>query len=395
MNASYRQAAERAQAGDWPGAWALLRPNAAELGQDPALAAAWLTLLAGDPSHPPAPELTQIAEAHVGQPLLLALVGRIAVRALESGQEVGAVESIARALERGAALTAEAELGSELYAHGSALHLGAGRYDEAATTAEVGLRRFPAQGNLHYGLALAEKWRGRYDVALEHFLAAQAALGRDEPSSWNIAICATGAGQAEAALTAWRSLGYEAELGPDRRPRVPGLPDVGLRPGPNGPWLWARAISPCHAEVTSVPPAGSGVHYGDRVLFDAQPVAQLSLRGRSVPQFPILGVLERSTARTLAFAGAQPEPGAFLALNRALPDAVWVHVAREDPRQVCPVCLRDGGPHHLDHLPRLEERDHLGEGQLIIEDELTEAEGRALFEAEVRRAGLTIRWAPG
>ncbi|MBK6685742.1 MAG: hypothetical protein IPG45_14825 [Deltaproteobacteria bacterium] len=372
-----RQAAAKAEQGDWAGAWAELGPLAPQLAGDPRVAAAWLTLLYGDPSHPLGPELEQIAIAHQDQPWLLALVGRLALRAEEQGDPTYNVATIVPLVLAAAEQAEDEALAAELTGQGAALLRGLGRHQEAYEWATRGLTRWPDKAGFYYDRALAGKRLGHFEQAVRDLKEAQQTLGADEPSWWNLAICATGAGHGELALAAWRALGHEAELGPGRLPLMANLGDVIVRTQGGAEDLWVRPQSPCHGVVLSVPSPAAKVGYGDTVLWDGQPLGQLTIRGRVVHHFPLLSVLRPGDAHTLPFWGQQPGPGAFLALNQQLPDAVWLHVRGEESRPIAPPSPRPEGAHPV-------------EGQVVIEAELGIDEGRRLVEAAAAQAGLRL-----
>lgn len=387
------QAAAKAEQGDWAGAWAELEPLAPRLIEDPRVAAAWLTLLHGDPTRPVGPELEQIAAAHQAQPWLLALVGRLALRAQEQHDTSSDLAKIAPLVLASAEGVEDEALAAELLGQGAALLRGLGRHEEAYEAATSALARWPDRASFRYDRALAAKWLLRFEQALRDLKEAQQTLGADEPSWWNLAICATGAGHGELAIAAWRALGYEAELGAGRLPLLANLGDVIVRTK-SGEDLWVRPQSPCHGVVLSVPSQEAQVSYGETVLWDGQPLGQVTIRGRVVHHFPILGGLRAGDATTLPFWGQQPERGAILGLNQQLPDAVWLHVRGEESRPICRACLEGGGPHLEEHQPKPPSGAHAVEGQVIIEAELTASEGRHLVEAAAARAGLSLSFTP-
>ena len=189
------------------------------------------------------------------------------------------------------------------------------------------------------------------------------------------------------------ALGLEAELGPGRLPLLANLGAVIVRTK-SGEDLWARPQSPCHGVILSVPTPQAQVGYGETVLWDGQPLGQVTIRGRLVHHFPLLGGLRPGDAHTLPFWGHQPERGALLALNQQLPDAVWLHVRGEESRPICQVCLKSGGPHQEGHQPAAPLGAHPVEGQVVIEAELNVPEGRRLVEAAAAQAGLSLSFTP-
>ena len=222
-------------------------------------------------------------------------------------------------------------------------------------TAEQAYRRLvalrPEIWQTQYGIGLFFKTRGRFAEGLAANQRA-AELDGDENESvrWNLGICATGAGDALAALKVWKALGQQIEIGRFGLPDG-GYPSVKVRLAerplaerdlarmPDDPGLeetvWVERLSPCHGIVRSALYRELGVDYGDVVLFDGAPITHHKYGDQQVPVFPHLSTLVRSGYRLLAFAGTQSRKGEIAELSDALPDDAVVYVHSEQFTIMC------------------------------------------------------------
>lgn len=143
------------------------------------------------------------------------------------------------------------------------------------------LTHHPEDGAGWFELTLWLKYRGRFVEGLGTALQAQARLG-DHPSVlWNVGICATGAGDAERAVEAWRALEMPAIV--DGLARVEGLRERRVRLVTTDPVYGdpqadraeyvalLEPIGPCDGRLLE--PAGP-FPSGARVLHDATPLSQ-------------------------------------------------------------------------------------------------------------------------
>ncbi|HSM42538.1 MAG TPA: prenyltransferase, partial [Afifellaceae bacterium] len=165
----------------------------------------------------------------------------------------------------------------------------------------------PDDSVCHYNLGLFLKTRGRFAEGMaENQAAARLTDEPEEAIEWNLGICATGAGDGEAALEDWKRMEQIIEMG-----RF-GLPDGGYpqckvklaeRPlaerdaDSDDPGLeetiWIQRLSPCHGIIRSVLYRDLGVDYGDVILFDGAPITYHTYGETSVPVFPHLATLVR------------------------------------------------------------------------------------------------------
>src|SRR5262249_36699162 len=77
---------------------------------------------------------------------------------------------------------------------------------EAVHAHEQALKADPDNPSFLYGFALAHKYAGRFAAGVELNRRA-ARLRKSEAALWNLGICATGAGDDDAAIEAWTALG--------------------------------------------------------------------------------------------------------------------------------------------------------------------------------------------
>ncbi len=225
----------------------------------------------------------------------------------------------------------------------------------------------PSRWQRAYDYGLFLKNRGRFEEGVVANQRAATLGGADDESvSWNLGICATGAGQGALALEVWRrACAFKGALGAD------GLPDGRFHavkvqvvqrplasrsarddtPG-DAETLWVDRLSPCHGRVLSPPLADVGVEYGDLVLFDGAPITTHSVNGREVPVFPQLTTLRRGGWRVFPFAGTQPESGAIRRLSEVLPGDSVVYPHTESVCFFCQDCWEKGALSGHDHGDR-------------------------------------------
>jgi hypothetical protein len=274
----------------------------------------------------------------------------------------------------------------------------------------------PDSGAHRYDLGLFLKNRGRFREGMEANQAAARLLATsDEPTQWNLAICATGAREGAVALAVWTALGVHAELG-----RF-GLPDGGFPPckvrlaqrplaqrtaATDDPGLeetiWVERLSPCHGIVRSVLVQELGVDYGDVVLWDGAPIARHDHEGQRVPVFPHLATLVRRRYQMFDFIGTQQEPGQLADATDALEADAVIYSHSESVEMLCASCMDDPDREHL-HVSRIETQvvsgkiaapPHISPHELLrqIDAALASRPGCHLFSPELcEAAGLPDR----
>jgi hypothetical protein len=210
--------------------------------------------------------------------------------------------------------------------------------------------------------------------------------------SWNLGICATGAGNGAVALEVWKRLGQKIEMGRFGLPEGPyPLCKVKLTERPlaertadkDDPGLeetiWIERLSPCHGIIRSVLYRDLGVDYGDVILFDGAPITHHTYGDTKVPVFPHLATLVRQGYQFFDFAGTQDEPRQLAETSLDLSEDIVIYPHSENVRLMCASCWRDPDIDHEDHrsvqkhvvIGRIAAPEHLDPAQLL--DQLDKA----------------------
>jgi tetratricopeptide (TPR) repeat protein len=173
----------------------------------------------------------------------------------------------------------------------------------------------PKKDAHYYNYGLFLKTRGRFQEGMQANQKAESLLllRRPKEYEWNLGICATGAGEADAALAVWKRLKNEIEIGrfglpdgnyPDVKVRLAQRPLAERTADSDDPGIeetiWVERLSPCHGIVRSVLVNDLGVDLGDVVLFDGAPVTEQIYGDQKVPVFPHLATLRRGCRRLVS-----------------------------------------------------------------------------------------------
>ena len=294
VNKAITRALRFSRAGNHPAAWRVLFPHRGALSANPDLAAAWVELAErANAGHARRRELLTIIESWPNQPALVSAGAAVLLAAFDGRPHDhrpppnDPMRRVCAAVEVAlAGVPSQAPLSAALhYRLGSALRL-CGEHDAAIDPLTSAVTSAPQEHGWRYDLGLTCKLAGRFVAALEHFQAYAAARGDDDEGLlWNLAICATGAGQGALARDQWHAMGMtDTVLGEDGLPLVPdlGLITVRIR-REDGTFveLEARPQSPCHGRIAS--PSGL------RGLWDGAPVRTV-LPGQP-PCLPLLARL--------------------------------------------------------------------------------------------------------
>jgi len=181
---------------------------------------------------------------------------------------------------------------------------------EAARRCYTALLQEHESAEAHYMLALACKYRGEWQAALQHNLRSlELRNDTDEPTAWNAAIAATALGDWTQARRLWARCGVEVPAGDGPIHGNFGIASVRLNAWGDSETLFARRIDPVRARLINVPLPESGYRYGDIVLHDGTATGTRQAGAATVPVFNALARLEVSVFRTCtAFVGcASPE----------------------------------------------------------------------------------------
>ncbi len=238
------------------------------------------------------------------------------------------------------------------------------QYDEIAEKSYRKLAGIaPGQPAGYFNLGLFCKTRGLFEEGMK---ANQTAIGLmdevPEAYSWNLGICATGAGRGAVALDVWKGIGQKLEIGRFGLPEG-GYPQCKVKlaerplaertaetddPGEEET-IWIERLSPCHGIVRSVLYGELGVDYGDVILIDGAPVTFHNYDGTQIAVFPHLATLVRRNYQFYDFAGTQENARQLVELSRDLDEDAVVYSHSESFRQLCADCWRDPGVNHQSH----------------------------------------------
>lgn len=243
----------------------------------------------------------------------------------------------------------------------------------------------PRRSSYHYNLGLFYKTRGHFSLGL---VANQLARElEDEPSesvSWNLGICATGAGEGSIALDVWKKIGQRIEMGrfnlpegayPQCKVKLAEHPlaersAIDDAPG-NEETIWIERLSPCHGIVRSVLYQQLGVDYGDVILMDGAPITYHKYGDTEVPVFPHLATLVRNNYSFYNFAGTQDESGRIYDASTELDDDIVIYPHSENFRTLCSNCWNNP---ELDHEHHEESEKHVVTGRIAAPSGVTPSE---------------------
>ena len=392
-----------------------MEPLASEIEADADVAAAWLGLLRSTPDKPTL--VDDVRRALAAHPFDASLVTRgcdALIRAAERRApdepqlEDGPALLAAQAAERCLSGLDPKTAGHEMLGY---LHVAAGNarrlrreHDAALEHLRKAVELCPERAGFWFNLGLLHKSKLELGEALTAFERAQAlnadkGLSAEKPVLWNLAICATGSGQGERAVTALRALGHKAVLSDTGMPFVEGLPPVQVRVATVGSGrggselpdrsvtfelLWVTPLSPCHGVVSSAAYRVASVDYGDLVLWDAVPIGIAEIDGRPVPRFPILALLKKGGERRFRYVALQHSEGDVQQLGEKLPAGTRLFVHAEKIEHLCARCA--SGEHMHKHKHTAPEAHRVVYGKLVIEPEVDLKALRAELDALLKRS---------
>jgi hypothetical protein len=394
-----QEAVAFALAGSPNEAWRVLAPSLLKIDSDRDLALAFAQVLAEDPTYPDVlPAAERVVAGFSGDPEIVIALSAALIRVAERRPpdeppfERGPAHLAAAVCQTcfeglGSSERTATEVGGYLQINlANALRIMGPDHDEDALRAyQLALTIDDGKGAWWFQLGILHKWRGRFREGLEANRKAIARSGADRGILWNLGICATAAGEGQAALEVWRSMGMPCELSKAGMPFVPDIPAMQVRVATMGEEVgegdplpasavtfevvWVQPLSPCHGVVQSPTARRASVDYGDVVLWDGAPVRVSNIDQRPVPVFPLLWVLRPGDERRLRFVGMQKDAGLVEELSRELGDDVLFVVFDE----------------------RRGDEQGLFYGKLIVPAQVELSQVRSALEAAVRkRPGLTI-----
>lgn len=413
------QVAAAIRDGNAAAAWQLMEPLGSELDRDPDLAAAWLGLLRSTPDRPTLVEdVRRALAAHGFDPSLVTRGCDALIRAAElrppdepqlgEGPALVAAQSAERCLSGHRAAISPEMLGYLHIAAGNARRLRR-EHDAALEHLRKAVELCPDRGGFWFNLGLLHKAKLELSEALAAFQRAEKLLGAEKAVLWNLAICATGAGQGELAVRALRALGHDATLAQSGMPFVEGLPPVQVRVATVGSGhggseqvpdravtfelLWVTPLSPCHGVVSSAAYRVASVDYGDVVLWDAVPIGVAEIEGRPVPRFPILAVLKKGGEHRFRYVALQQAEGEVQKLGDRLPAGTRLFVHAERVEELCARCA--SGEHMHKHKHTAPEAHRVVYGKIVVDPEVDLKALRGELDAMLKRSPTVQLVLPG
>lgn len=200
------------------------------------------------------------------------------------------------------------------------------------------------------------KWRGKWEQGIEANRKVLAVNPRHEGALWNLAVCATAAGDTFTATEAYLALGLESRPGDDGLPAMQSIGPIKLRVSTAGvgidpavhdahqereyEHIWVAARSACHGEVISASLNDLPVDFGDVVLWDPAPVGYQQAGELEIPMFPLLARLREGAYHRLWFVAEQQRSGILRELGSELPNDVSLYVLDEQIQWLCQECSR-------------------------------------------------------
>jgi hypothetical protein len=250
--------------------------------------------------------------------------------------------------------------------------------EEALHAHENAIAAAPDKPSFWYDLGLCHKYAGRFKEGVEANRRSLRLRSGDEDTLWNLGICATGAGDQDAAMEAWKALHIDVEmLDAEVQCAGPGRAWAQIRVSERGPivspcdgdpgsfeYLWIERIGPAHGRILSPTVGNFFVDVGDVVLHDGAPAGYRDDGELKVPRFPVLALLRRGTKHAFRFAAAQSQRGEIAGLQKQLGEgSIYVHTEQVD--WLCRECARGGRALH-EH-ERLKADARVVYGKLVVE----------------------------
>jgi tetratricopeptide (TPR) repeat protein len=221
-----------------------------------------------------------------------------------------------------------------------------GHLDEAIQLYHTAATLDPTWGAPLYNLGLLYKHQKQWAESLQYNQQATALEPTNEAAWWNLGIAATALGRWDVARAAWRGFGIKLPDGEGPIDLPCGYGPIRLNPDGDGEVVWAYRIDPARAELANIPLPESGHRWRDIVLTDGAPVGYRKYKGKDVPVFNALGVLEPSPFGTFVAEVTMPAKPQYIQQLAEL--AAKQEGSAEDwttsTRILCKACS-EGRPH--------------------------------------------------
>lgn len=197
----------------------------------------------------------------------------------------------------------------------------------------------------HYNLGLVHKFGKRWQESLEANMAAYRLDPTDDSTYWNLAIAAGALGRWDKARAAFTAIGLKVPSTAGPWDFQMGLVPIRLNPQGEAEVVWCHRLDPVRARIANIPLPESGHCFGDIVLNDAEPKGYRSYRGREVPVFEQLELLEASDYATFEALVTFHEQAALDDLEAYLSEhAIYLEDWSSSIRMLCRACS-EGRPH--------------------------------------------------
>jgi tetratricopeptide (TPR) repeat protein len=169
---------------------------------------------------------------------------------------------------------------------------------EAASAYRRALDFDPGWSSPWFNLGLVHKWRREWKASLECNEKALALDPANQGACWNLGIAATALGEWAVARRAWAHYGIDLPPGEGPIDADLGLVPIRINPDEAPEVIWCRRLDPARSRIEGVPLPESGRRFHDLLLHDGEPRGSRMSRGREVPVFNEIMVLETSAAGT-------------------------------------------------------------------------------------------------
>jgi tetratricopeptide (TPR) repeat protein len=160
-----------------------------------------------------------------------------------------------------------------------------------------------------YNLGLLYKHQHRWQESLEYNRRAVELTPSDQAAWWNLGIAATALGRWDQARAAWRGFGIPVPDGDGPIDFPCGVGPIRINPDGDAEVVWAYRIDPARAVLTSIPFPESKHRWRDVVLNDGAPNGYRQYKGKEIPVFDELELLQPSPFGTFVARVALPGRG--------------------------------------------------------------------------------------
>lgn len=232
--------------------------------------------------------------------------------------------------------------------------LAAERYEDAVRFFSQAAAEAPDWSVPLYNLGLTYKNTKDWQECRDANLAAFRLDPEDEATIWNLAISAVAISDWDSAGQAFQAIGLQLPDGPPPWDFQLGLVPIRLSPDDYPEVVWCHRLDPVRGKVANVPFPDCGRRFGDIVLNDGEPRGYRRYRGKEVPVFNELKLLEPSDYSTFQALLHVKNPATLDGLmGRFEEHMMEAENWTESVRMLCRACS-EGVPHE-EHDEELQE----------------------------------------